>query len=223
MNPNSTNNFFGIKVSKPGVNVYNANSAKDLLYSNDYNSTIYYDETDARVIEGQLPDGSYGMWVSAPGQDVTQATGTIPGQLVFNSNNDTFQIVEKIVTQIPAFTVTYSSGSNSSFGYNSITVPHGQNTIPIVNIYTQGDLLNPSTSTLISSSYIPLPLLQSGQGIFGYQFPSSSGGYYGDVNIRFAVGPINIYVDAVYADSGNSAGIINSIPVTIFILQETAT
>ena len=52
-------NFFGVKVSKPGVNVNNA-SDNDLLYKNDYNTTTYY--TAAGTLEfGTLTDGTLGL------------------------------------------------------------------------------------------------------------------------------------------------------------------
>jgi len=65
----SSNEFFGQKVSKKGINVYNA-SDKDLIYKNDYSTTTYYDATNARILIGLLPDGSYGIVISKPGYDV---------------------------------------------------------------------------------------------------------------------------------------------------------
>ena len=72
--PSGNNNkFFGIMVSKPGVNVNNATlTAKDLIYSSDYSTETYYDESNPRILVGLLPDGSYGFIVSKPGYDVTQ-------------------------------------------------------------------------------------------------------------------------------------------------------
>lgn len=63
--------FFGIMVSKPGINVNNATlTAQDLIYSNNYNTETYYDESNARILIGLLPDGSYGLVVSKTGYDV---------------------------------------------------------------------------------------------------------------------------------------------------------
>lgn len=92
MNPNNTNNFFGIKVSKTGIPVQNA-SDKQLTYKNDYTTTTWYDNTNPRILEGKLPDGSYGLWVSKPGNDVTSSSAAINNQLIFNSNQDIFKIV----------------------------------------------------------------------------------------------------------------------------------
>ena len=69
--------FFGIMVSKPGVNVNNATlTAQDLIYSSNYNTETYYDESNPRILIGLLPDGSYGFIVSKPGYDVTQVFST---------------------------------------------------------------------------------------------------------------------------------------------------
>src|SRR5260221_9771691 len=91
MPPGSTNNFFGIKVSKDGIPVQNA-SDNQLIYKDNFSSKTYFDQTNSRMIEGLLPDGSYGMWVSKPGYDVITATGD---QLVFNSNQNIFKIDRK--------------------------------------------------------------------------------------------------------------------------------
>jgi len=65
----SSNQFFGQKVSKKGVNVYNAPD-NDLIYKNDYSTTTYYDASNARILIGLLPDGTYGIVISKPGYDV---------------------------------------------------------------------------------------------------------------------------------------------------------
>lgn len=75
MNPTSPSNanppYFGIKVSQPGINVNNA-TPDQLLYTNDYNTTTYYDQVNPRILIGLLPDGTYGFIVSKVGYDVTQ-------------------------------------------------------------------------------------------------------------------------------------------------------
>lgn len=71
MNPNNVNNFFGIKVSKPGINVANA-SDNNLVLKDDYSTRTYYDQSgSARILFGLLPDGSYGLVISKTGVDVT--------------------------------------------------------------------------------------------------------------------------------------------------------
>lgn len=72
MNPNSTNNFFGIKISKPGVNVSSAGD-NELVLKDDYSTRTYYDQTgEARILLGLLPDGTYGLVISKSGFDVTK-------------------------------------------------------------------------------------------------------------------------------------------------------
>jgi hypothetical protein len=89
--------FFGVKVSKPGVNVAKAGPT-DLVYSNDYTTTTYYDNSNSRILLGQLPNGAYGLQVSVPGKDVTTAT---PGQFSFNSAAPAFQSVWSVSENVP--------------------------------------------------------------------------------------------------------------------------
>lgn len=66
-------NFFGIKVSKPGINVGQATDTQ-LVLKDDYSTRTYYDQSGlARILIGLLPDGTYGIAVSRPGVDVTSA------------------------------------------------------------------------------------------------------------------------------------------------------
>lgn len=81
--------FFGQKVSKPGVNVAKAGPT-DLVYSNDYSTTTYYDANNSRILLGQLPDNTYGIWISETGQDVTTATVS---QLILDSGAPPFKII----------------------------------------------------------------------------------------------------------------------------------
>lgn len=73
MQPNDQQNqFFGEKVSKPGIPVNQA-SDKQLVYKNNYSTTTYYDNANSRILIGLLPDGTYGIAISKPGIDVTSA------------------------------------------------------------------------------------------------------------------------------------------------------
>lgn len=62
MSPQSNNNnFFGIKVSKPGINVNQA-SPSQLIYQNDYSAETFYDANGNKaVVLGLQSDGSYGL------------------------------------------------------------------------------------------------------------------------------------------------------------------
>jgi len=220
MNPNTAQSFYGQKLSKQGINVANA-SDKQLLWKDDYNNNVktWYDGSNSRILQGKLPDGSYGMWVSKPGTDVSSANTS---QLIFNSNQDIFKIVKKTTTSVPSFTTTYN-GSNTSGG-TLLTIAHGLSFTPIVDIYVQAQLWNLSSS-LIASSYIRLPIFISGsstQILNSYWFPGTGGNVY-PMSVIYAVDATNVYVQAFYEATGSSADTIQPIPVTIFYLQETAT
>lgn len=81
---------------------------------------IYSDPTTQtpRIIAGLLPDNSYGMWVSKPGVDATTASST---DLIFNSNQDIFKIV-----QTDTVSVDFISSPFSVF-----TLAHGLDFAPI--------------------------------------------------------------------------------------------
>lgn len=71
-----------------------------------------------RVILGRWPDGKYGIKVSKEGVDVMNAT---PDQLVFNSSNNLFKIVETGTATVTA------PGSTGSSAYTSVTHEVGKN------------------------------------------------------------------------------------------------
>lgn len=124
MPPNRTNNFFGVKVSKAGIPVNQA-SDKQLIYKDDFSTKTYFDQTNSRMIEGLLPDGTYGLWVSSPGVDVATADPDVPGQLIFNSNQNVLKITlsgsTSITTAIAAPT--------------TVTVPHNLGYAPLAQVY----------------------------------------------------------------------------------------
>jgi hypothetical protein len=97
------NSFFGIKVSKAGIDVNNTNSPEQLVYDSNYSTQTWYDDSGnivlqqgllpsgnygvasnngdltisnngiVQIIIGLLPDGTYGMVVSQPGVSVYSA------------------------------------------------------------------------------------------------------------------------------------------------------
>lgn len=153
MQPTSnTNDFYGIKVSIPGINVSQA-SDKQLLYQNNYSTETFFDGSgNARVLLGQLPDNSYGLWVSAPEVNATTANPAIPGQLVFNSNNQTYNIADTNLTEMPALAI-------SNFGVltGNTKIPHGLGFTPILVAYA---LMQPfiDGSGDFVTSYVPMPI-----------------------------------------------------------------
>src|SRR5271155_3350063 len=101
MNPNtppgSQSQFWGQKVSIPGINVNNA-ADNQLIYKNDFSTTIYYNTQGVPTVllglrQANAANGllisEQGLFVSSPGIDVTQATDS---QLVFNTAQDIIKI-----------------------------------------------------------------------------------------------------------------------------------
>lgn len=211
--PNSINKFFGIKVSKDGIPVNKA-SDKQLIYKDDYSTKTYYDATNSRMLEGLLPDGSYGLWVSTPGIDVTTADPDVPGQLIFNSNQNVFKIAKKIITTIPSFPITVAGGG----GVTILTFPHGLSFTPIIDAYVTAQLLAADSFTFLTSSYVRLPVYISGD-LNSYAFPATSGSLFA-LDILTAVDNMNVYIQANCGSA--SSDTILSIPLTVFMLQETA-
>lgn len=212
--------FFGQKVSIPGINV---NSAGDnqLILKDNYSTRLYYNAQGvATVLLGKRTSttpSQQGLFVSKSGIDVTQANDS---QLIFNSSQDIFKIVAKGSINIPAFT-TGTGGIN----YSAISVPHNQLFTPIVNVFARGSILDSSLS-LVASSYIPLPIYISGGtgrgGIIGSYYFLSIGGTFYSCSIVFAVDATNIYFEAACNTSTGSADTILSIPISYYIMQETA-
>lgn len=120
MPPGSQNKFFGQKVSKQGVNV-NSASDSQLILKDDYTTRTYYDASNPRIALGKLPDNTYGLWVSKPGQDVTKSTASANNNLIFNSNQNVFKIV-----QTGTVTLTGALAQNT----NSISVIVGDSSKP---------------------------------------------------------------------------------------------
>lgn len=182
------------------------------IQQNQQNIIVFDDNTNRVLIGYQTVLQQWGLFVSQIGVDVTQATAD---QLVFNSNQDIFKIVDKIPTTIPSFAI--GSGQVNTVLF---PVPHGQSFVPICDVFVSGGLLDFSTSTILTSSFIPLPVYASA-GAAGYVFNSASTTAY-SLDIMYIADDTNVYIQAT-SNSTSSADTINPIPVTIFILQESAT
>ncbi len=172
---------------------------------------VFKDDTGTRrVLLGKGKDGFYGIKVSQEGSDVYDASDD---DLVFNSNQNVFKVVATGNTTIPSF--------DSTTGYSSVTVPHGQNHIPLVQIYANGAIVDGSIS-IISTGYIPLPITFSPVALASnYYFENTGGGTYRPLGLNYAVDDTNIYIQAG-CDPSLSSFIFDDVPVTYYILQETA-
>lgn len=211
MSPQQTP-FFGRKISRTGINVTQATD-NQLVVKEDYNlgNTIYYDASGiASVLIGLRPlTNVRGFYVAQPGIDVRTATDA---QLSFNSQQDTFKIVEKGSATIPSFTIG-SGGTNVAL----ITIPHNLPFTPLVDVYVKGILFSFLTAE-IASSYIPLPIYNDSY----YFFPSSSAADY-SLQILYGIDSTNLYIQALYPTATGTLDTILPIPVTYFFRQETAT
>lgn len=176
----------------------------------------YYDASGVNYMQiGLLTNGSYGVKIAQSGVDVGSATNS---QLVFNSAQDVFKIADKIQTSIPSFTA-----SASSIATTSVTIAHGQSVEPIVDCYVKGQYFSSAMGSLLSTNYIRLPLNQpSGSYIISsYFFPDTGSGSW-LVNIGYGVDSTNVYVQASFENTNGTSTTLNAIPLTIFVLQETA-
>lgn len=93
MSPKSNqNNFFGVKVSKPGINVNNASDSQ-LIYKSDYSTDTWYGDYYKSLEIGQIGTASslaYGMNVYNSKGDVSLTLGQLSngdyGMDVFNGS-----------------------------------------------------------------------------------------------------------------------------------------
>lgn len=201
-------------VISQGMSITGASNSITMGISSTNNQAqlLFNDGTTNRLLIGQNSSGSEVVWISKAGAEVTTASAS---DLIFNSAQDIFKIISKVQTTIPSFTI--GTGKQN---FSLVTVAHGQSTIPIVNVYVQSYMLNSSTFALISSSYTPVPISSRTQGDPTFQ-NVAGGTYYSNVSINFAVDATYVYIQAFY--SGSSTDTLAAIPVTYFVLQETAT
>ena len=156
--------------------------------------------------------------ISKAGVDVTTATDD---QLTFNSQQNIFKIVKKITGTIPQFNTTYSGSVTS--GGTLLTIPHGLSYTPIANVFIKADMVNINTAAVIASSYVPLPIFPAHpQSLNTYVFPATDGSDYAGFSVIFGVDATNIYIQVQRVITGNSPATILPIPVSVFLLQESA-
>lgn len=209
----NTHDLRGIDTPRMAHGTHSIDPKTDLSGTTAFSQTangrmLVNDGVTNRAIVGALPDGTYGMKVSQPTYDVTT---TDDSNLIFNSSQNIFKIVAKITDQsVPQFASSSSA---------TLTYAHGQSTTPLVAIYARGQLYDPSAVSLVAVSYIPLPIYVTSSSLLNYFFPNTSGSSSSGLTILFGVDGTNIYVEAT-CDTASVT--IKAIPLTIFILQETA-
>lgn len=112
---------------------------------------VFKDDTGTRrVLMGRGPSGFYGMKVSQEGNDVYDATDD---QLVFNSDNNIFKIVQTgEITVTPPFT---GSPPNTQSGTHTTSLAHGLSFTPAYIAY----VTIPSTAGLSGGDLSQTPLI----------------------------------------------------------------
>lgn len=236
--------FFGQKVSIPGVNVNSAGD-NELILKDDYSTRTYYgnnttngNNTNGPVLEiGQLPNGGSGIYipdangvgiaqfgqfadgstalkVAQPGIEVSTATDP---QLIFNSNQNIFKIVSSKKATIPTVVL-----SVSQFHWDALTIPHGLSYIPILQSYglvnQYYNFIFPSFFTTTVSAYVSLP--------FNAQTGSLLDVSVERYEITAGVDATNVYFGWVYqttsSGTGGSGYTFPAVPIRYYLLQETA-
>jgi hypothetical protein len=165
------------------------------------------------MFAGQDSTGATVVKIAKAGYDAKTATDD---QLIFNSNQNVFKIVSKIQSNIPAFSWVAATSASSL-----LTIPHGLSATPIINAYAAGNLINSSTGTVLSASYIPIPIFGNADTLY-YAFFDNASSVLWPLAVLTGVDSTNIYIEAVYKRGVAATGNVAAIPVTIFIMQETA-
>jgi hypothetical protein len=209
-----------VKAHSTASSQYNTDATTQTGYLQQRNTQfIANDGTDPRALFGYNSAlNDWGFYVTQSGVDVT--TNADLSKFIFNSQQDVFKIVKKIQTNIPQFSLA-TSGSILS-GWDILTVAHGQSFTPTVEVFVQGKLLNFNNGSLIAASYVPLPIYQVSV-VNMYWFPNVGNTTNYPLSILFGVDATNVYIQAAYSANGSGSDTVASIPVTIFVRQETTT
>ncbi len=207
------------------INAVNQMNSTSSQLRTTQNAEVANDGTTDRVVMGyQQGLQQWGLFTSKAGKDALTTTNL--DDFIFNSNQDTFKIVDKLIGNIPSFTPTYNSISGNSAGAQLLTLPHGQTTAPLVFAYAQATMWDMVSNTLLTTSYLPLPLISSSSTNLGntYLFSANGGTTYPvNYSILFAVDNTNIYIQGSYEAPGNDSGYtFDPVPVVVFVMQETA-
>jgi hypothetical protein len=200
--------FFGVKVSKPGVPVQQATD-KQLVTKDTFTTKTWYDNSNPRIVEGLLPDGTYGLWVSKPGFDVTNPNSPANNTLLFNSGQASFGIVQNGTLTLP--TLSGNSSSTNLVDLGPFTKPY------LVQAYIQ--------STIGTS---PLPYFTANSSVAGLDGVGIS------YQVTFLAAEVNAFIQSFYStnipignyalifnQSTNSNPVTSTTPVSWYVLQTT--
>lgn len=166
-------------------------------------TNIFKDDTGTRrVLLGKGKDGFYGLKVSQPGIDVFDGASA---DMVFNSDNNTFKIVDIIeYTATSAISITFPGGATYAENSNTIaTIPHNLGYAPAFLAYQFFD-----------PGYQLLPYSQFGG--------AGTAAIWVTYNVLIDETNIILSVDTLSTGTGSSTVIFPGNQWKIYLLQETA-
>lgn len=142
--------------------------------------------------------GNMVVKVAKPGFDANNATDE---ELIFNSAQDVFKIVQTGNSTSPSVAVNTGGANYATFVGTTVVIPHGLSFIPVpIGVFDNGGL------------YIPLPFTDIWQN-------SSSG--YTQFTIDVSADATNVYISAK-AFAYNTTASVSALPVKYYLLQQTA-
>lgn len=153
-----------------------------------------------QIVLAKQSDGRYGMKVAPPGINVLEASDS---QLIFNSNQNVFKIVEKLSND---FGFISSAGASTQ----DVRITHNLGYIPAYLAFATNTVINPYISTPSTLS-IPMSVYSVLSGVAGFVSAAYIEATSATANeVNFQVG--------VYT----SAGMTISGTIVVYFLQETA-
>ena len=221
------NNFRKLDAESVTKSFGGQNSSDKLLIGKTGDETLgvsYKNDGNDKIVFGKLPDGTYGlifydangtpsiyMVIDTNGKPVLKVakdgknaqTGA-DADMIFNSTQNTFKIVDKFSMTAPALSLPYSN--NSVFTNAQTTVVHNLGYTPVVFAFLS-----------IGGSYyqIPVTYFQSIAGGVG-SFTSESIYTYSDST------NITVQHDLSISSTATGTATRPAYTVTIYVLQETA-
>lgn len=232
----NSNNFFGIAVSLPGINVNQA-SPSQMMYTNDYSTTTWRDKNgNITLQEGQIPStNSYGQLSYYSGipqtlsgtrvansqnglsaneqgffvsQSGTNVLNATDSQLIFNSNQNILKVVLSDTLNVPTVTVPTST----TYTYYA-TIAHNLGVVPYAQVILNGESQVgitdgwQSSSSTVSSYPTSAPL--DNTSTTGCSLPVSSGELTLNYNQWF-LDSDNLYIIILAQNSSSTTSLVVS-------------
>lgn len=197
-----------------GISISDSNNASITLGFNSSGDVeeLFNDSSTNRLLIGQNSSGVEGVYISAPGVDVTTADPNTPGQLIFNSNQQTFKVVLSGQNTTSQATLT-----NNEIYIAQTVIPHNLGYIPIFYVFAELQvLIGTNSGSSVVSSYLSLP-----QSLSITSSPTYSGTL--DVwQMYAAADATNLYIQQYMTSaSSGGAGTLSAIPFIYYLIQPT--